>query len=71
MKNVKHRGKGNRQSKRSVMYDLTLDRRIVAGRRDSQHQPLDGIQYFDRRASDRRVDGRPLIDFPFLPIVIH
>jgi hypothetical protein len=70
MKNVKHSRKVKRQSKRSVMYDLTLDRRIVAGRRDSQYQPLDGIQYFDRRASDRRIDRRPLNDFPFLPIVI-
>jgi len=71
MRELRFDSKGKKKSKGSAgMYDLTLDRRVSDGRRDMQHQPLDGMQYFDRRNNDRRMDNRPLIEFPFLPEVI-
>jgi len=61
--------KGKKQRKALKMYDLTLDRR-VSGRRDDLFQPLEGVQYFERRHGDRRMDTRALRDFPFLPEAI-
>ena len=62
--------KGKKQKEGLGGYDLTLERRVSGGRRDMQHQPLDGMQYFDRRYDDRRTDKRPLSEFPFLPEAI-
>jgi len=69
MHDLKFDSRGKKQRKTMKMYDLTLDRR-VSGRRDDLFQPLEGVQYFDRRHCDRRMDTRALRDFPFLPEVI-
>ena len=69
MHSLKRGSKRIKQGKVLKMYDLTLDRR-VAGRRDDLFQPLEGVQYFDRRQGDRRMDTRALRDFPFLPEAI-
>ena len=53
-----------------VMYDLSLDRR-VNNRRDSLMPSLESIGPCDRRhTDDRRMDKRPLSDFPYLPEVV-
>ncbi len=62
-------------SKRKVManqigYDLSMDRRIN-NRRGNLMPSLENLGSFDRRhTDDRRVDKRPLSDFPYLPEVI-
>jgi hypothetical protein len=53
-----------------LTYDLCLDRR-VASRRDSLMPSLESIGPFDsRHTEDRRMDKRPLSDFPYLPEVV-
>ncbi|KZY38073.1 hypothetical protein A3752_20165 [Oleiphilus sp. HI0081] len=66
----KNIGKKRKVMAGKVGYDLSLDRR-VGSRRDSLMPSLESLGPFDRRhTDDRRMDKRPLSDFPYLPEVI-
>lgn len=69
-KNVVSKQQSKMSKSGEVVYDLCLDRR-VASRRDSLMPSLESIGPFDRRhTEDRRMDKRPLTDFPYLPEVV-
>jgi len=60
--------KGKKLSQPTAMYDLCLDRRMTCRRQSSDLLQVKSIQ--ERRNTDRRMDNRPLSEFPFLSSVI-
>jgi len=61
--NISSKGKKNRPTE---MYDLSLDRRDFKRRDTVNYLPSDQPTV-EQRHRERRMDSRPLKDFPFLP----
>jgi len=65
---------GEKQNITAQAYDLCLDRRVLCRRKvfensaNGQHKPE--LKKFNRRHHDRRIDKRPLEEFPYLPSLI-